>query len=73
MWSLGVTFYAILFSTLPFYEELLIKLFELIENGKYSFPKNVKKEFEIYMPLIEKLLTVDSRKRPSAKELLSLL
>lgn len=30
MWSLGVTFYCILFGTLPFYEELLIKLFEKI-------------------------------------------
>jgi serine/threonine protein kinase len=73
MWSLGVTFFAILFNTLPFYEELLIKLFELIENGKYSFPKNTKREFEIYMPIIEKLLIVDSKKRPSAKELLDLL
>ena len=30
MWSLGVTFYAILFQKLPFYHDLLIKLFEQI-------------------------------------------
>ena len=35
MWSLGVTFYAILFNTLPFYDELLIRLFEKIEKGEY--------------------------------------
>jgi serine/threonine protein kinase len=38
MWSLGVTLYSILFQTLPFYEELLIKLFEKIEKCVYTFP-----------------------------------
>jgi serine/threonine protein kinase len=38
MWSLGVTFYCILFGILPFYEELLIKLFEKIEKCEYSLP-----------------------------------
>ena len=42
MWSLGVTLYAMLFGTLPFYEELLLKLFEKIEKCQYSIPKEYK-------------------------------
>ena len=63
MWSLGVTFYCILFEVLPFYDDLLIKLFEQIEKGEYSIPKEHKDGYEIHIPIIKKLLQVNPKDR----------
>jgi [calcium/calmodulin-dependent protein kinase] kinase len=73
MWALGVTFYSVLFETLPFYEELLIKLFEKIEKGDFSFPKKYRPEYARFIPIIKQLLCVESKTRPTAEELLLLL
>ena len=34
IWALGISFFGILFGKLPFYNELMIKLFDEIESGK---------------------------------------
>ena len=69
MWSLGVTFYCILFGTLPFQDDLLLKLFEQIEQGKYEIPACLNPAFEVLVPVIGLLIKVNPDERMNAGEL----
>jgi [calcium/calmodulin-dependent protein kinase] kinase len=71
MWSLGVTFYAILFQTLPFYEELLIKLFDKIEKCDYALPEKYNPDYAVFVPLIQRLLRINPNERLTADELVA--
>ena len=70
MWSLGVSIYAILFEKLPFYDELLIKLFAKIEKCEFTFPSEFKKEYEVFIPLICKLITLNPNDRLDADQMI---
>jgi len=71
MWSIGVILYILLCGFPPFYEENTAKLFQTIMDGKYDFPDpewtNVSDSAK---DLIQRMLTVDSKKRITADEAL---
>jgi len=71
MWSIGVILYILLCGFPPFYEENTAKLFQTIMDGKYDFPDpewtNISDSAK---DLIQRSLTVDSKKRITADEAL---
>ena len=71
MWSIGVILYILLGGYPPFIENNQRDLFRKIKAGEYEFHKdywdNVSKEAKV---LISSLLTVDPKRRLSAREAL---
>ena len=65
IWSLGVSLFCCVFKCLPFYDQLLIKLFEKIENCEYSFPANISEGQKKFIPVIKKMIQADWLKRSS--------
>jgi calcium/calmodulin-dependent protein kinase I len=71
MWSIGVILYILLCGFPPFYEENTAKLFQTIMDGKYDFPDPEWTSIsESAKDLIQRMLTVDSKKRITADEAL---
>ena len=72
MWSAGVILYILLCGFPPFYEDELPALFDQILKGRYDFPSpwwdNISPDAK---DLVRKMLTVDAKKRITAKEVLS--
>ena len=75
MWAFGVTIYCVIFYTLPFYSEFLPDLFNLIDIGKYlifycrfKLPDHISPGQQLFVPLINKLLSLDPKQRPNATE-----
>jgi len=70
-WSVGVILYILLCGFPPFYEEELPALFEQILKARYDFPSpwwdNISKDAK---DLVQGLLTVDPKKRLTAKQVL---
>jgi len=71
MWSIGVILYILLCGFPPFYEDNTAKLFQTIMDGKYDFPDpewtNISDSAK---DLIQRMLTVDSKKRITADDAL---
>jgi len=71
MWSIGVILYILLCGFPPFYEDNTAKLFQTIMDGKYDFPDpewtNISDSAK---DLIQRMLTVDAKKRITADEAL---
>jgi len=69
VWSAGVILYILLCGFPPFYEEELPALFDQILHARYDFPSpwwdNISKEAK---DLVTKMLTVDPKKRLTAKQ-----
>jgi serine/threonine protein kinase len=69
MWSVGVILFLLLGGYLPFEDEDEDKVFERTRNGQYEFhPTYWKKVSTGAKDLVTKLLTVNPKKRYSAKE-----
>lgn len=72
MWSIGVILYILLCGFPPFYDETAAGLYEQIKNGDYEFPDpywtNISKDAK---DLVQKLLTVDPKKRITPEKVLS--
>jgi len=72
MWSTGVILYILLCGFPPFYEEELPALFEQIMKARYDFPSpwwdNISNEAK---GLVKGMLTVDPKKRLTAKQVYS--
>lgn len=60
LWSCGVILYALLTRQLPFEDESVSKLIDLIVSGRYEQPKNVS---NAALDLLSKMLNVDPRTR----------
>lgn len=71
MWSIGVILYILLCGFPPFYDESAAGLYDQIKRGEYSFPDPYWTDIsDEAKDLIQKLLTVNPRKRCKPKELL---
>jgi len=72
VWSAGVILYILLCGFPPFYEEELPALFDQILRGRYDFPSpwwdSISKPA---IALVKRMLTVDPKKRITAKQVLS--
>merc|ERR1719482_1274387 len=72
LWSAGVILYILLCGFPPFYEEELPALFDQILKGRYDFPSpwwdNISEDAK---DLVKRMLTVDPKKRATAKDVLS--
>jgi serine/threonine protein kinase len=72
LWSAGVILYILLCGFPPFYEEELPALFDQILKGRYDFPSpwwdNISGEAK---DLVRRMLTVDPKKRATAKDVLA--
>jgi len=72
LWSAGVILYILLCGFPPFYEEELPALFDQILKGRYDFPSpwwdNISNEAK---ELVKGLLTVDQKKRFTAKQVMA--
>ncbi|GAB5357342.1 hypothetical protein AAMO2058_000366600 [Amorphochlora amoebiformis] len=67
VWSAGITLFAILFSTVPYYHNIHAQLFTLILENPIVYPKKPSGDLQ---DLLEKILEKDEEKRPYACELL---
>ena len=72
IWSLGWWIYELFWLKTPFLGENQIHLYINVLRGKYSYPDYAKTYSAELYHIISLMLTVDSSKRPSAKELLEL-
>lgn len=75
IWSLGCTFYTLMFGISPFEREEQIhgaSLTYAINTGKYSFPRNSRFS-EGLLSVIKKCIQVDPIQRPTTSQLLNLL
>ena len=71
MWSTGVILYILLCGFPPFYEEELPALFDQILRGRYDFPSPWWDTISLpAKALVKRMLTVDPKKRITAKEVL---
>jgi len=71
LWSVGVILYILLCGFPPFYHQNTNMLYKLIKKGEYDFPDPYWSEIsDSAKDLIRGLLTVDPKKRMTAKELL---
>jgi len=69
LWSLGVILYILLCGFPPFYHQNTNMLYKQIKKGEYSFPDPYWKDrSESVKELIRGLLTVDPKKRMTAKD-----
>jgi len=72
MWSLGVILYILLCGFPPFYHESTAALYKQIKKGEYDFPAPYWTDIsEAAKDLVRKLLTVDPKKRFTAKDVLA--
>jgi len=72
LWSAGVILYILLCGFPPFYEEELPALFDQILKGRYDFPSPWWDTISTSAKdLVRKLLTVDPKKRATAKDVLA--
>lgn len=69
VWALGVTFWAFLFGTVPFYHVDLVRLLESIGEGQYEIPDCTSVSAET-CAFLRKLLGVEAETRPLCPELL---
>ena len=70
IWSLGVLLYTMIFGRFPFNANNDDDLFDLINEGKFEFPKDIETSEEL-KNLIEKIIVVEPSKRPSLNEILN--
>ena len=70
IWSLGVLLYVMLFGYFPFKANKENKLFELINEGKITFPTYIDVSDEV-KKLILKILVIKPNKRLSLEEILN--
>ena len=70
VWSLGVLFYTMLYGRFPFKAKNDEKLFELINEANVKFPNNIHVSENI-KKLIQKILNVEPRLRPSPEEIIN--
>mmetsp|Transcript_29102 Transcript_29102/g.46753 ORF Transcript_29102/g.46753 Transcript_29102/m.46753 type:complete len:349 (+) Transcript_29102:110-1156(+) len=67
IWALGITMFALVFSTVPYYHEIHAQLFEQIKSKSVEFPGKIDdKELEDFLT---KILEKDAEKRPSPADL----
>jgi len=72
MWSLGVILYILLCGFPPFYNENTSLLYKQIKKGEYDFPDPYWTDIsDAAKNLVQCLLTLDPKKRYSAKQVLS--
>ncbi|CAI4052523.1 hypothetical protein N7582_005478 [Saccharomyces uvarum] len=75
IWSLGCTFYTLMFGISPFEREEQIhgaSITYAINTGKYSFPRNSRFS-EGLLSVIKKCIQVDPVQRPTTSQLLNIL
>ncbi|CAI4052746.1 hypothetical protein SKDZ_16G0410 [Saccharomyces kudriavzevii ZP591] len=75
IWSMGCTFYTLMFGISPFEREEQIhgaSLTYAINTGKYSFPRNSRFS-ERLLDVIKRCIQVDPIQRPTTSQLLNLL
>jgi len=71
IWALGVTLWAFIFGTVPFFCQDLARLFENIEQGDYKLPDAPTVEISVECErLLRKALSKSPADRPLAAELL---
>eukprot|EP00471_Norrisiella_sphaerica_P001172 CAMPEP_0184483642 /NCGR_PEP_ID=MMETSP0113_2-20130426/5323_1 /TAXON_ID=91329 /ORGANISM="Norrisiella sphaerica, Strain BC52" /LENGTH=363 /DNA_ID=CAMNT_0026864189 /DNA_START=122 /DNA_END=1213 /DNA_ORIENTATION=+ len=68
VWAMGITFFALIFSTVPYYHTGHHQLFEMIKSKPIEFPEKLGEELE---DLTNKILEKDSKKRESISKLLA--
>lgn len=79
VWSLGITFYQIAFSTVPIIRDdiagLLFSIASLREgiSCKNHSPDTTKKRISVFCPIIEQILQLDPKKRPTAKQIVRII
>jgi calcium/calmodulin-dependent protein kinase I len=72
MWSLGVILYILLCGFPPFYHESTAALYKQIKKGEYDFPDPYWTDIsDSAKNLVQCLLTVDPKKRYTAKQVLA--
>jgi len=72
MWSLGVILYILLCGFPPFYHESTAALYKQIKKGEYDFPDPYWTDIsDSARDLVKSLLTVDPKKRFTAKQVLA--
>jgi len=72
LWSLGVILYILLCGFPPFYHESTAALYKQIKKGEYDFPDPYWTDIsDSAKNLVQCLLTVDPKKRYTAKQVLS--
>jgi len=71
IWSVGVILYILLCGFPPFYEEALPALFDQILNARYDFPSPWWDKVSVdAKTLVQRMLTLDPKKRATAKDVL---
>ncbi|EAR85339.3 Serine/Threonine kinase domain protein (macronuclear) [Tetrahymena thermophila SB210] len=69
IWSLGVTFYCMVYLKLPFYHDNLMELFEMIQNKEPKYDK--KMQTHDLLDLLQKILVKDPSKRLGLNEIIN--
>ena len=69
IWALGITFFAMMFSKLPYYHSNLIKLMEMIEKDKVKLPKKVRVISPNLKSFLKHILDKNPKTRATMEEL----
>ena len=69
IWSLGVLLYAMIYGRFPFNTNDEDKLFDLINEGKFEFPKDIETSEEV-KNLIKKIIVVEPCKRANLTDII---
>jgi len=69
IWALGITFYAMMFSKLPFYHNNLMKLMEMIDKDKVKFPKKIRVISPNLKSFLKRILDKNPKTRITMEEL----